>query len=157
MKLTLLATVALLTAFPAFAQPGVRVIDPYARVIGPSGAVYFRLTNHQGKDEALLSATSPDAGMVMLMESAADAKGVMQMKDMAAGFAIKPDADYVLGSAGGHVMLMDLTRKIKAGDTITLVLTFQNAGEVTVKIPVDNKRTADPGIGPTPNDAASAK
>lgn len=157
MKLTLLAALAMFAALPALADTGVQIIDPYARVIGPSGAAYFRLTNHEAKDEALLSATSPDAGMVMLMQSAEDANGVMQMQDMAAGFPIKPDADFVLGSAGAHVMLMALTRKIKAGDTITLILTFQNAGDVTVTIPVDNKRTADPGMGPTPNDATSGQ
>lgn len=155
MKLTLLAMIAMLTAFPALAQ--VQVTDPYARVIGPSGAAYFRLTNHDAKDEALLSATSPDAGMVMLMESAQDASGVMQMKGKAAGFPIKPDADYVLGSAGAHIMLIDLTHKIKSGDTITLILTFQNAGKVTVTVPVDNKRTADPGMGPTSNDVTSVQ
>lgn len=142
-------------ALPAAAHNGVHIIDPYARVIGPSGAAYFRLLNNELTDEVLLSATSPDAGMVMLMHSAADANGVMQMKDQPEGFAVKAQEELVLGSSGSHVMLMGLTHPIKAGDMITLVLTFKNVGEVTVTLPVDNKRVADPGSEATAHDAAS--
>ena len=60
-------------------------------------------------------------------------------------------------SAADHVMLMDLTRSIKAGDSLTLTLTFQHAGKVTLTLPVDNKRQTGSGEGPTPYDAASAK
>ena len=155
MKLILLATLAALIALPALAHNGMHILDPYARVIGPSGAAYFRMFNGEDQDEALISATSPDAGMVMLMQSGADANGVMKMTGMADGFPIPPGQAFVLGTNGAHVMLMDLTHKVKPGDTITLILTFKNAGDVTVKIPVDNTRTTDPGAGPTPNDAMS--
>jgi hypothetical protein len=158
MKRSLLATLGLVfaaIALPAFAEGGLHVVDPYARVIGPSGAAYFRLMNQESTDDVLVSATSPDAGMVMLMHSAADANGVMQMQTEPDGFAVKAGEEYVLGSSGSHVMLMGLTHPIKGGDMVTLVLTFKQAGEVTVTLPVDNKRVADPGMGPTPHDAAS--
>lgn len=155
LRLATLALALASLALPAAAQDGVHIIDPYARVIGPSGAAYFRLMNKETQDEVLLSATSPDAGMVMLMHSAPDANGVMQMKDQPEGFAVKAQDELVLGSSGSHVMLMGLTHKIKAGDMVTLVLTFKNAGEVTVTLPVDNKRVADPGEAPTAHDAAS--
>ena len=67
MKLTLIAAFAALLALPAYAHDGVHIIDPYARVIGPSGAVYFRIGNDEAVEDRLISATSPDAGMVMLM------------------------------------------------------------------------------------------
>ena len=153
MKLPLLAAFAALIGFPALAQNGIEILDPYARIVGPAGAAYFRLFNDEAKDEALLSATSPDAGMVMLMQSMADPKGVMKMNQMADGFAIAAGQAFVLGNAGAHVMLMNLTRKIKTGDRVTLILTFKNAGAVSVTLPVDNARTTDPG--PTPNDAMS--
>jgi hypothetical protein len=44
---------------------------------------------------------------------------------------------------------------LKAGDTVSLVLTFEKAGEVHVSLPVDNDRKTPPGMGPTPNDAQS--
>lgn len=156
MKLTLLAALAALFALPVAAHNGVHIIDPYARVIGPSGAAFFRIVNHETTDDVLLSATSPDAGMVMLMSDSADAAGVMKMAVVPDGFTVKAEDARVLASAGDHVMLMDLTHPIKQGDVLTLVLTFQNADEVTVTLPVDNKRRTDSGAGPTPYDAESA-
>lgn len=156
MKLPLLAAFVALIALPAAAQTGVQVIDPYARVIGPSGAAYFRIVNDTAQEDTLISATSPDAGMVMLMNDHADANGVMKMTNVPDGFAIKPGEERLLASVGDHVMLMSPTRKLKNGDTITLTLTFKNAGAVTVTLPVDNKRLTEPGNGPTTFDAHSA-
>ncbi len=156
MNLIHLAALAALIALPAAAD-GIRITDPYARVIGPSGAAYFRILNQTATDDTLISVTSPDAGMVMLMNDSADANGVMKMTDVPEGFAVKAGAERLLASAADHVMLMDLTRKIKPGDTLTLVLTFQRAGAVTLTLPVDNLRRTGPGAGPTPYDAASAK
>ena len=156
MKRILLAAIAALYALPALAHNGVHVIDPYARVIGPSGAAYFRIVNHATADDTLLSVTSPDAGMVMLMNDHADANGVMKMTDVPEGFAVKAEDIRLLASAGDHVMLMDLTHPLKNGDMVTLVLTFQNAGQITVTLPVDNKRVAEPGAGPTRYDVESA-
>ncbi|MGV8986609.1 MAG: copper chaperone PCu(A)C [Cypionkella sp.] len=155
MKLLLIAAFAALIALPAAAHNGVHVIDPYARVIGPSGAAYFRIVNHETADDTLLSASSPDAGMVMLMNNHADANGVMKMTNVPEGYVIKAEDTRVLASAGDHVMLMSMTHKLKNGDKITLVLTFKNAGEVTVTLPIDNKRLTESGAGPTPYDASS--
>lgn len=157
MKLILIAAFAALLALPAAAHDGVRVIDPYARVIGPSGVAYFRIANHETTGETLLSATSPEAGMLMLMNDHADANGVMKMTDLPQGLAIAPQDQRLLASAGDHIMLMDLTRKLKDGDKITLILTFQHAGAVTVTLPIDNKRLTPPGAGPTEFDATSGK
>lgn len=156
MNLTLSAAIAALFTLPAAAD-GLRIIDPYARVIGPSGAAFFRIVNDETLADTLVSASSPDAGMVMLMNDHADANGVMKMSNVPEGFTVEPGAERLLASAGDHVMLMSLTRSVKPGDTVTLVLTFKTAGKVTVKVPVDNKRLTPPGDGPTPNDAASAK
>ena len=155
MKLTLIAAFAAVLALPALAHDGVHIIDPYARVIGPSGAVYFRLGNEAAVDDTLLSATSPDAGLVMLMTSRAGSDGVMKMADVPDGFFVPAHGEHVLASGGDHVMLMSLTRRLKPGDTVTLVLTFAKAGEVHVSLPVDNNRKTPPGMGPTAFDARS--
>jgi copper(I)-binding protein len=150
MKLLLTALLGLFS-LPAAAHDGVHVIDPFARAFGASGAAYFRIFNAAPVEDVLLSASSPDAGMAMLMESGADATGVMKMDAVPDGFVIAPGGAYVLTGGGAHVMLMGLKRHMKSGDTVTLTLTFRHAGEV----PVDNTRTTDPGAVPTPNDAES--
>ena len=155
MKLTLIAACAALLACPALAHDGVHIIDPYARVIGPSGAVYFRIGNDEAVDDTLVSATSPDAGMVMLMTSGAGSDGVMKMTSVPEGISVPANGERVLASGGDHVMLMSLTRGVKAGDQVTLILTFERAGTVTVVCPVDNARKTPPGVGPTAFDAQS--
>ena len=155
MKLTLIAAFAALFALPAYAHDGVHIIDPYARVIGPSGAVFFRIGNDEAVEDRLISAASPDAGMVMLMSTSADSDGVMKMADAPEGFSVPANGERVLASAGDHVMLMSLTRSVKAGDQVTLILTFEHAGAVTVTCPVDNDRKTPPGVGPTAFDAQS--
>jgi copper(I)-binding protein len=146
------AALVLAMTLPAAAHDGVHISDPYARVMVGNGSVYFMLNNHADADDVLLSASSPDAQMVHLMNSSADAAGVMQM-DMVDGFAIEAEGSRILAGGGDHVMLMGVTRKFAPGDTVTLVLQFERAGEVTLQVPVDNKRTTPPGPGPTAFDA----
>jgi copper(I)-binding protein len=146
------AALVLAMTLPAAAHDGVQITDPYARVMVGNGSVYFMLNNHADADDVLLSASSPDAQMVHLMNSSADAAGVMQM-DMVDGFAIEAEGSRTLAGGGDHVMLMGVTRKFAPGDTVTLVLQFERAGEVTLQVPVDNKRTTPPGPGPTAYDA----
>ena len=52
--------------------------------------------------------------------------------DVPAGQAVK------LQPGGYHVMIMNLTADLKAGDTVEITLTFRNAGKVTVKAEVKN-------------------
>ena len=155
MRLSLLAALGAALALPAFAHEGVHVTDPFARFVGPSGAAYFRITNHAHEDDRLLSASSPDAGMVMLMNNAPDANGVMKMGDLPEGIALPGEASHVLEPGADHVMLMQPTHPVKEGDMVTVVLVFEHAGQVTVTVPVQNKRTEAPGEGPTEHDAAS--
>jgi copper(I)-binding protein len=157
MKLPLLALCGALFALPAFSHEGVHVTDPFARFIGPSGAAYFRITNHADEADRLVSVSSPDAGMVMIMTSAPDANGVMKMSDLPDGIEIPGESSHDLAPEGDHVMLMSPTHKVAEGETVTLVLTFEHAGEVTVTVPVMNKRMDPPGAGPTDFDTASGE
>lgn len=152
-----LAALGALLALPslALAHDGVHVTDPFARFVGPSGAAYFRILNHADQDDRLVSASSPDAGHVMLMNNTMDANGVMKMGDLPDGIALPGGGSHVLEPGADHVMLMAPTRAIQDGETVTVTLIFERAGPVTVTIPVMNKRTEAPTEGPTDFDAAS--
>ena len=155
-KLTALAAVLLAMTSPLAAHNGVHVYDPYARVINGAGVVYFMIGNHEDQPDTLLSAFCPDAGMVQLMNASTDANGVRHMTAVTGGFTVAAGSTRLLKGAADHVMLMAMARPLKTGDTLTLVLLFQNAGEVRVTVPVDNKRRDDPTMGPTAFDAESA-
>ena len=155
LKLAALPAVLLAMALPALAHNGVHILDPYARVIGKTGAIFFMIDNHEKQEDVLLSATSPDAADVSLMNDHQDANGVMKMIAVPDGLAVAGGAVRTLGGAGDHVMLSGFTHKIKNGDVLTVILTFKNAGQVTVAVPVTNARSTDPTMGPTPHDAES--
>ncbi len=44
--------------------------------------------------------------------------------------------DFVFEPGGYHIMLFDLVAPLKVGDTITVTLTFTNAGSIDVEVPV---------------------
>jgi hypothetical protein len=84
--------------------------------------------------DRLVSATSPAARVVELHTHIMDG-GVMRMRPVTA-IEVNPGEPAVLRPGGLHVMLIDLTGALQAGQTIPLTLRFEKAGEVTVQVPV---------------------
>lgn len=145
---------ALICATQALAQDGILIADPYARFVPGNGVVYFRIDNHTDQADRLISAET-DIGMAMLMTNETDANGMMKMLSVPDGFPIDPMSSRSLAPAADHVMLMGLSSIPDQGQTFTLTLTFEQAGRVTLTVPVDNSRRTPPGQGPTPYDASS--
>lgn len=127
----------------AAAHDGIRVEDPYARVMGASaksGAVFMTLLNHSIEDDRLLSVSTDAAERAELHTHSQDANGVMRMGEVTEGFAIEGMETHALDRAGDHIMLLGLTRALKPGDILTLTLTFERGGDMVIKVPVDNDR-----------------
>jgi len=66
--------------------------------------------------------------------------GVMKMMHVEEGFAVAAGETHMLQRGGDHVMLMGLNQELKQGDTITLTLSFEKAGDMVVEVPVDLAR-----------------
>ena len=142
---SLFAALAVTLAVPmtAFANDGVAIVDPYARVSGASassGAAFMVIENHTDTDDRLIGAASDVAQRVELHTHIQDANGVMQMRQVEDGFAIPAHGEHPLARGGDHVMFLGLTRSLSDGDMVTLTLTFEKAGEVVVTLPVDLNR-----------------
>jgi copper(I)-binding protein len=90
------------------------------------------ITAPSGSADALVGASSPAAGAVEIHETSAGADGMMGMYPVER-VELPSGLPVALEPGGYHLMLMDLTGDLKAGDTIDLVLEFENAGEVTVR------------------------
>ena len=95
-----------------------------------SGAVYLSLVNPGKHPDALLGATSDAARDVEIHESYQES-GVMKMRavgriDVAAGDRVE------LKPGGYHIMLLNLTRDLDAGQVVDMKLRFQTAGAVHV-------------------------
>lgn len=150
MRYAIAAAFAALFAFPAVAQDGLVIVDPYARVAGPAtkaGAVFMVIENHAAADDRLVGATTDAAVRAQLHRHVAGDGGIMRMIHVEEGFPIPAGGVHHLARGGDHVMLTGLARPLTQGDRLTLTLRFEKAGEVTVEVPVDNDRAPGHGHG----------
>ena len=141
---SLLAAAALsVSALPALAEDAkLTIMDPYARASTPSsksGAIFLEVMN-AGPADRLIGASTPAAGQTMLHTHKEDANGVIKMIHVDEGFEVPAGGTLELKRGGKHVMLMGLTGPLEQGDTVPLTLIFEQAGEISVEVPVDLKR-----------------
>lgn len=140
-KTLLTGAAALFFAAPAFAE--IAVQDAYARSASPTaktGAAFMMIHNDGGDADRLVSASSDAAVRVELHTHEEDANGVMKMIHVEEGFELPADGDIMMKRGGKHVMLMGLTDSLEHGETISITLTFETAGDVVVEVPVDLER-----------------
>jgi len=106
--------------------------------MGMVTGAFGTLTNNGDTDDALVAAACDIAGMVQIHETVdnGDGGGTMQPVDE---IAIPAGETVKLEPGGYHVMLMGLTQELKAGDTITITLTFKSGTEITADFPVINR------------------
>ena len=115
-----------------------RVSNPFARATPPGAKVAgaFMTIKNVGTDaDRLVSASSPSAGLVEIHEMAMDG-GMMKMRALK-GIDLKPGATVELQPGGYHVMLEDLKQPLKQGEQIPILLTFEKAGTLEVKVKVE--------------------
>lgn len=151
-KHTLAAGLAAATfALPAFAgNTKIMIEDAYARSAGKSahaGAAFMTIVNMGDEDDRLIAASSDIAKLVELHTHIESDAGVMRMVEVEEGFVIPAGGSHALARGGDHVMFMGLTRSMNQGDTVTVTLTFEKAGEMVVEIPVDLERKPMHGGG----------
>ena len=106
------------------------------------------LTDRGTRPDQLVAASSPVAQKAELHFFDVE-NGVYSMHKVDA-VAITPGAaSTVLRPGGAHVMLKSLKQPLRAGMSIPLTLTFQNAGTLTIEVPVESPRpaVADATIG----------
>ncbi|MBP0484015.1 copper chaperone PCu(A)C [Sagittula salina] len=148
MKFLLPGAAALAFAVPAGAD--ITIHDAYARSAGAmarSGAAFFVIENDGAEDDRLLSAASDSAKLVELHTHMEIGDGVMKMTEVPEGFVVPAGGTHALARGGDHVMLMGLKKPMEQGDSVTVTLTFEKAGEMVVEIPVDLDRQDGMGGG----------
>jgi periplasmic copper chaperone A len=101
---------------------------------GDNGAIYFVIENGTAQDDVLLSGRTDLASAVELHESKMEGDHMsMHQQDE----VVLPAGEAVEFSPGGlHIMLVGLTRELKAGETFDITLVFKQAGEKIVSVSV---------------------
>ncbi len=134
-KLSLVA-ILLLSTNLTFAK-GMSVDAPYVREVPPgqmTSASFLTIKNASDKDVSLIKASSDVAKNVELHEHVHD-NGMMKMRQVKE-IKIPANGKTVLKPGGYHIMLIGLTRKIKAGDMIDIELEFNNGDKQAIKAEV---------------------
>ncbi|WP_417210790.1 copper chaperone PCu(A)C [Antarctobacter sp.] len=141
LKTLFAGAVALSLATPALAE--IVVKDPYARSSGPTakaGAAFMVIENTGPEDDRLIAVASEIAVRVELHTHKDMGEGVMRMMEVKEGIVVPAGGVHMLQRGGDHVMFMGLTGPMEQGNTVTVTLTFEKAGEMVVEIPVDLER-----------------
>ena len=90
---------------------------------------FVSITNVGFEGDHLLSASADFAKKVEL-HTMVMVDGVMQMRQVAGGWAIAEGETLTLAPGGKHIMFMGLTQMLMDGDSRTVTLQFANAGTI---------------------------
>jgi len=120
----------------------IEIAAPWSRpaLAGMNGAGFMTATNRGAKADALVAVQSPIARKIELHRSDMTG-GVMRMQRqerlaLPAGGAVK------LAPGGHHVMLIGLTRPLKAGDRFPATLVFASGAKLKVEFTVQGAAPA---------------
>ena len=98
-------------------------------------AAFGELENTGSGDITVVSATTDAASALELHETVENEAGEMIMREKTGGFTIEAGGSLSLEPGGNHLMLMDLTRPILAGDDVTFTLTFSDDSTYEFTVP----------------------
>jgi VCBS repeat-containing protein len=137
-KALFLAASTLLTSLPTWAQT--TVAEPWVRgTVAEQKATgaFFKITSAQGGK--LVSAASPAAGVVEIHEMKMEGT-TMRMQALVNGLDLPAGKAVELKPGGYHVMLMDLKKPLKNGDSVDLTLVVEakdgKKQTIAVKAPI---------------------
>ena len=102
---------------------------------GGNSAIYLIIDNPTNQDDVLLSASSSVAVAVELHMSKMTDEGTMMMQQQE-NIPVPMGTKVELRPGGLHIMLINLNHDLVEGSSFQVVLNFQNAGEITIEVPV---------------------
>ena len=100
----------------------------------PNSAAFFVIKNNSDKDIAITSANSDIAEKNELHTHIKENKMMKMMK--IEKLVVPAKSSLELKSGSDHVMLMGLKKELKAGDEISLELSFSDGDKKSIKVPV---------------------
>jgi len=107
------------------------------------GGGFMTIVNAGKADDRLVSVTSPVAAEVQIHDMTME-EGVMRMRQLADGLAVPADARVELKPRSLHLMFLQLTAPLAAGQSFPVTFKFEKAGAVTTQFRVEAMGAAAP-------------
>ena len=104
-------------------------------------AAYLTIHNHGSSDDRLIAVSTQVAGLAQIHSMTIE-NGIMKMRPLNEGIIIPAGKSVILKPHGLHLMLMRLTKPLKEGEHIEVILTFENHGTITLNLPVKKIHSA---------------
>lgn len=140
-KIPLFAMISLVISTGMAFSQDIQIEHQYARVASPiakSGAAFMHIMNIGDEDDTLIAARTESAKNPQLHRHFIE-EGIAKMREIESGIVVPAGSTVMLERSGMAVMLMGLTQRFEHGESITLTLVFENAGEITIDVPIDNE------------------
>lgn len=132
--------------FASFAADARLMIhDPYVRLAPPGAQVtgaYMVISNAGGTDRKLLKAESTVAKTVEL-HNHINENGVMKMRQVPS-IDVKANAQAELKPGSYHIMLINMKKALKEGDSVAITLSFDDGSKQQIEAPVRKLQTTLP-------------
>ena len=122
---------------PAALGPGIHVMNAWSRessMVAIAGAAFMVIVNGNDTDDALVGASSP-AATVEIHQTTQAEDGTMSMSPVDE-ILIPAGGNAKLAPGGYHLMLLDLSAPLVAGEAIELTLEFAASEPQTVSVPI---------------------
>ena len=140
----LFAALSLTACAPTASHNGVVIEDAWVRSseysdhAGGMTGIFGKFTNHSDQTVTIIGGETDIAKMVQTHEVV---NGMMQEKK--GGIEIKPGETVTLEPGGLHIMIMDISKPIVAGDKITFTVKFKNAESQTLTLTAKDSAGGD--------------
>lgn len=102
---------------------------------GPNAALYFTVENGTDGADTLDGASTDVAPSIEIHETIENDDGTMGMQPLETPLEVEAGGTLVFEPGGLHLMLIDVDR-LDVGDTVSVTLQWQNAGEMVVEAEV---------------------
>ena len=149
MKKLIFSLIFILSAPLAWSQPitvgTLSITQLWARpapINGGNGAAYLSITNNGQQPDRLVSVSGEIAKQVQLHRMSME-NNIMRMREIEGGIELPAGQTVRLSAGGMHIMMLGLRHPLKAGEHFALTLHFEHAGDVEVKVKVQNQPSED--------------
>lgn len=99
------------------------------------GVAFLTVTSNGATNDRLLGARVEGVETVELHNHSMQ-DGIMRMRRVDGGIEIPAGGVVELKPGGLHLMLMGVRCSLQDGDTVTVTLTFERAGDIETRVPV---------------------